>query len=56
MESTNQTRILGKCTKQITIEMMKEADKTASFFVRIKTSSKYAKQKTTFARISSLRK
>ena len=31
MESTNQTRILGKCSKQITIEMMKEADKTASF-------------------------
>ena len=31
MGSTNQTRILGKCTKQITIEMMKEADKQLLF-------------------------
>ena len=56
MGPTNQTRIIGKCIKQILIEIIKEADKTASFFVRIKTSSKYTKQKTTIARISSLRK
>ena len=43
MGSTNQTRILGKCTKQITIEMMKEADKTASFFCENKNLFKICK-------------